>query len=676
MLVFAGAAAAQAGDLRADDDGLIHRIADIEETLATDAQATGTPGAGLADPKLAAGLDAVMDWSVQQPFIDRMKTARPWIGHTADEWGRWDAAALEAGGHVSAEGWPLSLPEGATKLESLVLTDQPEEAEELAGRYILRWTGEGHLEVGGRARLVAQRPGEIVFNYTPGPGAVTVEVKSTDPEGTGDHIRDISLVREDHLALHEAGALFNPSWLALVRDLRAVRFMNWMDTNGSTLVRWEDRPRPEDMTWSVQRHGVPVEVMVALANEIGADPWFTLPHLADDDFVRRFAEHVRDTLDPRLRVHAEYSNELWNQILPQAQWARAQAEARWGDAADDAGWMQFAGGRAAQVADIWREVFGPEADARLRTVVGVQTGWLGLEKPLLEAPLWVAEGNPRPAESFDLYAVTGYFGYEMGTDDWAPRIKDWLEREGAAETTARVAEALRAGSLAALIEERLPYHARVAADHGMEMVMYEGGTHVVGIGPWVEDRALTAFFTQFNYSPEMGALYERLLAGWRESGGTLFNAFVEVGGPSRFGSWGALRHLWDDNPRWDALMAYNASAAPWEERAPGTFLHGVLREGGPGADELRGTPEEDTLIGGPGDDRLDGRGGADRLHGGPGTDRAVLPGSAAAWLFRTEGEAVIAESDSARVRMVAVEEVVFAADDDLVFLTASLRQPR
>ena len=36
------------------------------------------------------------------------------------------------------------------------------------------------------------------------------------------------VVKEEHVELHEAGAIFNPDWLARVADLRAVRFMDWM----------------------------------------------------------------------------------------------------------------------------------------------------------------------------------------------------------------------------------------------------------------------------------------------------------------------------------------------------------------------------------------------------------------------------------------------------------------
>ena len=63
---------------------------------------------------------------------------------------------------------------------------------------------------------------------------------------------------------------------------------------------------------------------MALANDLQADPWFTLPHLADDDLVRTYAEIVRDGLDPGLRAHVEFSNEIWNWQFAQAHWAEAQ----------------------------------------------------------------------------------------------------------------------------------------------------------------------------------------------------------------------------------------------------------------------------------------------------------------------------------------------------------------
>ncbi len=70
--------------------------------------------------------------------------------------------------------------------------------------------------------------------------------------------------------------------------------------------------------------------------------------------------------------------------------------------------------------------------------------------------------------------------------------------------------------------------------------MYEGGSHVVGYGPMVDDADLTAFFQHLNYTPEMGDLYQRLLAGWQGLTDAPFNAFVDVYAPTKWGSWGAL----------------------------------------------------------------------------------------------------------------------------------------
>ena len=80
------------------------------------------------------------------------------------------------------------------------------------------------------------------------------------------------------------------------------------------------------------------------------------------------------------------------------------------------------------MARIWTDVFGGEAETRLRNVIASQTGWLGLEREALEAPLYQAEkaGNRAPATAFDAYAITGYFGGVLGLEDNAELVKDWL----------------------------------------------------------------------------------------------------------------------------------------------------------------------------------------------------------------------------------------------------------
>ena len=625
------------------------RFATLAENLET----------GLENPGLAMGLNGLSDWTVQHPFVDIFKTARGWIGHRAGEWGSWRQDDLIALGLLTEDGWPKALPEGATHLEALILTDQPPETEaELAGRYRVTWKGAGTLRVLGRVRKVSIGDHEAWFSFTPGDGGVGIAIMETDPQGTGDIIRDITVVREEQVPLWEAGAVFNPDWLAVIADLRALRFMDWMQTNNARVVTWDDRPKLTDASFATK--GVPLELMVQLANEIGADPWFTMPHMADDTYLRNFAEYVRDNLDPRLVAYVEYSNEMWNFLFEQTLWAEAQAQALWGDAAKGQGWMQFVGMRASQVMGIWSDVYGTDNAARLKRVAAVHTGWPGLEEAFFEAPLWrdSTPDTPAPNNTFDAYAVSGYFGLELGMDEMAETVRGWMALEPAAGE-AEAARALRDGSLAELLDDFYPHHAKVAAQYGLELIMYEGGTHVVGLGAQQGDAAMEAFFIRLNYSDEMAVLYDELLSGWRAVGGTLFNAFVDVARPTKYGAWGTQRWLGDENPRWQVLAAYNAAGADWEERAPGTFLHGVLRVGGHGADVLSGTPQEDTLIAGPGDDILVSNGGADHLNGGAGFDIAILGGAPQDYAFSKANTRLLARGPGGTTTLFGVEMLQF-----------------
>lgn len=541
---------------------------------ATPAPTAPAPGfVPVSNPALTLGLAGVNDWSVQQPFLDVMKTARPWTGHKGGGWGGLEEADLRAAGALDAEGWPTRLPEGVSGISTLVLTDLPEDAGGVAGRYLVTWQGQGELRIEGLARLAEQGKGRAVFDYAPGPGAVILTIAASDP---ADPIRQIRIVRADRAEALAAGEIFNPDWLARIKGVRGIRFMDWMATNDSALQRAADRPLPGDYSWA--RRGVPVEVMVALANRLQAEPWFTLPHLADDSFVRVYAGIVAKGLDPDLRAWVEYSNEVWNPQFAQGRWANEQGLARWG--VQGAG-LQFYGVRAAQVMRAW---CGAMDCARVVRVVSTQTGILGAEAQILDAPLEVGAGGAAPAGSFDAYAVTGYFSGLLGAEHKLPAVRGWIAESQAAAaegakgmTGAAAAEyatahrfdlavdravaELRDGTstgagedtLQQVLQVTLPYHAKVAAARGLKLAMYEGGTHVVGYGPAVDDPVLTEFFTTLNFSAGMGGLYGELLTGWAGLTDQPFNAFVDVYRPNKWGSWGALRHLGDENPRWLAL---------------------------------------------------------------------------------------------------------------------------
>lgn len=623
-----------------------------------------------SEPALAMGLNGIADWSSQNPFIDVMKTSRSWTGHLRGRFGGFESDALKEGGYVDDEGWPRAVPRGVEALEAFVLTEQPAEGQSIAGRYILSYEGIGRVQVTGPVSDVRYRDGDIHFTYTPSDGLVGIKVNRIDPTGTGDYVRNIRIVREEHLPLDALGYRFNPDWLEKINGMRVLRFMDWMATNNSEQISWSDRPRLEDATFAT--NGVPVEVMVDLANEVGADAWFSLPHMADDDYVRQFASYVRDHLNPDLKAYVEYSNEVWNWQFAQATWAMEQARARWGEDVGD-GWVQFAGLRAAQMSQIWTDVFGAEADERLVRVIATQTGWLGLEEGLLQAPSWQAEdsANRPPFEFFDAYAVTGYFGVGGDVDESSNRILGWLD-QGEDYATAQLLEDLRNDTVASLINRYFPYHADVAEQHGLDLIMYEGGTHVVGFANWTENQRLTDFYTGFNYTEGVAALYQEIFDGWHAAGGTLFNAFVDVGNPSRWGSWGHLRHLDDMNPRWQVLMDYNENTpVDWEIRKPDTFSHGMIRHAPVEGGRVEAQHPRDVLLGGPGDDTLVAKGCCPRINGGAGRNVVILPDAPADYDLWRKGDVVSLKTAAGEGRLVNVEEIRFSGgqSDEIVLIS-------
>ena len=75
--------------------------------------------------------------------------------------------------------------------------------------------------------------------------------------------------------------------------------MDWGQTNNSTVSTWGDRTLPTDATQASPK-GVALELQVDHANATRTNPWFNIPHLADDDYVRQAATLIRDRLDDGL----------------------------------------------------------------------------------------------------------------------------------------------------------------------------------------------------------------------------------------------------------------------------------------------------------------------------------------------------------------------------------------
>jgi RTX calcium-binding nonapeptide repeat (4 copies) len=622
-------------------------------------------GVGLTNPSLSFGLSGVSDWSNAMPFVDLAHTMRSWIGHEGGTWEAMTYSQLRAGGYLDENGWVKQIPE---ELDAVGTVWDGQGVE--PGIYVLTYEGEGSIDITLGPKVLSSEPGRIVFENTGGE-MMGFNINVTDPNGTGNYIRNISVVNEKYEGLVQTGELFNPDWLSVIEDARQLRFMDWMATNNTTWSEWDDRPQVEDMTWAI--NGVPIEVMVELANQTGTEPWFTMPTHATDEYIREFATYVRDHLNPDLKAHVEYSNETWNWAFQQTGWLNSQANEVWGNTEGSA-WLNFAAKRATETALIWDDVFGDQSDARVDNVLGVQTVNPWLAEHELTAPIWAAEEPDNyvaPYTVFDSLAVTTYFG--VSTVSHADMRAELIaaindpDVDAAAWLAAKLNDPTYDQSIPQIKSAWVNMN-EIADKYGLDLVAYEGGQHVHhsfaidGLSE-TDVTTLTDFFVDFVRSPEMADLYEQLWDAWAEVSDGPFMQFGDVGAPSKWGSWALLKDLGDTNPRAGLLFENNAENEAWFGDGGGEqYQQGVITIAGDDGELLTGTQKTDFLIGGAGDDIFIPGTGHDGINGDAGNDTVVLAGNPQDYFLVQEGNGYRLTGTNTSHFIINVENFKFDGD--------------
>jgi hypothetical protein len=552
------------------------------------------------DSPLGGNLDFPGDWSVEYPFIDLLKNSRNWTPDCPE----YDEACFPDGKRPEDEGislldldengWVKSLQAkhdpnltfANVSTIFLSLNDQPLPET----RFYVLYEGEGTLEytLSVQKNEELSQPGRDVIDITDNSGYAILNISETDPNNTGDYLRNIRIIRADYLDDYEAGeTIFAPDFINHVKAYKALRFMDWMLTNDSDEQEWRDRPKPDNQVSYINHYipgkgrvrGYPIEVMVALANRIQAYPWFNIPHQASDEYIREFAKLVRSELDPNLKVYVEYSNEVWNWGFPQAHYALEAAHERWGK--DEKGeyygdgWMQFHGMKTAQICDSWKQEFGSDRD-RVVCVLGVQTGWKSLEESALDCPLYAAEGHqPCWQHGIDALGMTGYFsGYLQKPENvelihsWLDKGQDYALKQAFRQLEFGDIEGIEGGSeeykdsIATAIAT-FKYFKNVAESKNLDIVWYEGGTHFQSS----EDDRVDRFLVEVAEHPKIHDLYLKLFNGWKDAGGQLI---VMWGGIGENSAWTFKHSLQDtDHPKWRAMIDFiNQNPCWWDGCKP------------------------------------------------------------------------------------------------------------
>ncbi len=532
-------------------------------------------------PKLPIGmnLSPIADWEVGFPFRNLMWGARLWMTRNVHGDGQWDTAAI---GRISldGDGYPLELPQKVVGVEQpqTVFTLLPNARK--PGRYVLLHDGEGDFEGVLNTKIVSRIAGRLLLEMKHARGNPN-EPNPEQLEGIcitrskrGNHVRNMRIVALADEKVNLAHDPFLPEFVDFCRPFHALRFMDWMNTNGSLEKDWANRKQHSFYTMvgtggdadrffgdgvSPSQYllagGVAIEICIELCNRLGVDAWFNVPHRATDDYIEQFARLVKDRLDPHLKVYCEFSNEIWNWSFIQSSWmlrseiAAAPLEANgfnpWADKLKHQGkdHPERTGVLFRRCFAIWEKVFAGEDRRRLVRVCAVQHAWLDTAQRTLK--YCMEHGGA------DALAPAGYFG--PGQTEYA----HWKKR-GAALTADEVIADLK-NAFARDTSKWTRDMAALAHSFNVDMLVYEGGQHIQPEEQ--QELPYMPALAAAQKHPGMYDLYMQNSQLHQDIGCKLFCAYSSVSKQgTRWGSWGhaeRYRQPLSETPKLRAILDVN-----------------------------------------------------------------------------------------------------------------------
>ncbi|WP_242632933.1 CBM9 family sugar-binding protein [Thiothrix fructosivorans] len=529
-----------------------------------------TPAEAFYNSQSALGTNTneIMDDDSSAPFIDLMKMSVPFR----------EARQLTKGNvEYDGYGWPRLISDGGqagtrfvSKLPAGTIPSGP---------YTVLYDGEGKLEYGNDATLREHTPGRDVIILDPGKDNelnATLFIKATNPS---NHLRNIRILPPGGVCSnnpfqrvanpgqcsgnflsfeqHSSKIIFNPDYLTFMRDYRVIRFMNMSGITRNPVYAWEDRASIDQQSWGGAEgiRGAPMEVMVELANRLHADPWFSMPHAASNDFIRRFAEYVQVHLDPSLKVYVEYSNEVWNGVFTQHAYAKQQGVQMGLDPDPNQAAYKFYSKRSVDVFGIWEQVF--QGNKRVVRVMSGLVGSTAMTKTIL---------SYNGAYRFtDAYAVAPYVYGDAAALRQARSVSDIFRV---------MTDPKYAHSLPNEIKS-IGKQAELTKSFGVDLVAYEGGQHLVDMTTKSDNQHPNNLFYEANRHPQMASIYQQLLTGWKQAGGKLFVHFSSPRIYRKYGSFGTKEYITQPDaqaPKHRALLAFTRSNQCWWSGCSGNTL--------------------------------------------------------------------------------------------------------
>ena len=495
------------------------------------------------------------------PFVDLFRMALPF-----DEARPWFTKGKVK---FDKNGWPKDLNGG--KAGTRFLSHIPAKALP-NGTYTVRYDGEGMIRYGASAKLIERNPGVDLIRIVPmqdGKITATLFIEHTN---TQNYLRNIRILLPGGIctdnplrtvksekncaknnyhsfADHHKEIIFNPDYLNFMKDFKVVRFMNMGGVTRNNVRFWKDRSSMDKATWGGKEgvRGIPLEIMVSLANRLKINPWFNIPHNADNNYIINFARFVNKNLDPNLTVYLEYSNETWNNIfVPQAEHMKQTGYKLGLDKNRNVAGSKYYAMQSVRIFKIWEKVFGGKN--RLVRVLGTMTTDMKLTETIL--------AYKNTYKNVDAIAVGPYFHIAQDKMKEIKSVNDVFRLLNAKDNRYSIKNILK------FVKQQ----GEIARSYGVDMIAYEGGQHLVDHKTHSMKEGATPYLFQANKDKRMAQAYYQLLSGWKEVGGKLFIAFSSPRPSTWHGSWGVKEYIsqkTSETPKYQALLGFSHNKPCW-----------------------------------------------------------------------------------------------------------------
>lgn len=480
----------------------------VKQDLSQEGAVKSAKNSGNGKFPMGINLAGDVSWSTSKMWINIAKSARDW-GYVDKPY----QPNLEL--KLSPQGYPLS---------DAGLWFEGYEYDPGVWQFSYQGSGEIDFAVGGKL-LTTERKADGTVTGTfqrsnkKSPDGLLIPVhlrlRKIDPHNPPSNLKIVASEYDLN-----SSAVYTPEFLNFIKPFKILRYMDLTETNNSKIKTWSDRLKP-----NAPGKGVAYEDLIELSNITHKSAWLTIPHLADDDYIRQTARLFAQKYDPSLDLYLENSNELWNHQFSQSRDLRESMMAK---IIKESGLTPEAAelkigqeslpqkavvDRLCHISAIFRQEFGPRAAQIKPVLAGQAANSRHLRKGLEHL---VASGQQESCH-LEAIAIAPYLNTQSGRDFNPASVNEVFT-----EMNKFYAEKVKP----AIVE-----HAQLAQQYNLKLYAYEGGQHLNG------ENALD-IKTAAQNDPRMGELLKDYFCFWQNSGGEDFIFFSSIDGNSKYGHWG------------------------------------------------------------------------------------------------------------------------------------------